>query len=152
MPFFSFCYLTALSVSRLRSVGDGIINEYVAVYGTIIGRGNRSTQRNSAPVPLCPTSPDVESNPDHSGGKRRLTAWAMTRSHDSSICYHFHLRSGLPAPLVQLIQRIDLLGLSGRSVKLLTHLHMMYWSEMDGCLSQHHLVGLTLCACNLLLS
>jgi hypothetical protein len=36
--------------------------------GGMIGRGNRSTRRKSAPVPLCPPqTPDA--NPGHRGGK-----------------------------------------------------------------------------------
>jgi hypothetical protein len=37
----SFCYLTMLSVLILNIVGDRMINEYWAVGGTRIGRGNR---------------------------------------------------------------------------------------------------------------
>jgi hypothetical protein len=50
-----------------------------AVGGMIIGRGNRSTPRKPAPVPLCPSQIphdlDLGSNP----GSRWLTAWAMAR-------------------------------------------------------------------------
>jgi hypothetical protein len=43
-----------LSVSGLYDVDDRIINEYGAVSGIRIGKGNRSTQRKPAPLPLCP--------------------------------------------------------------------------------------------------
>jgi hypothetical protein len=41
VSFSLFLYLTTLSVSWLYSVGDRIINQYGAVGGMIIGRGNR---------------------------------------------------------------------------------------------------------------
>jgi hypothetical protein len=41
-----------LSVSRLYSINDGMINECEAVGGT--GRGNQSIGRKLASVPLCP--------------------------------------------------------------------------------------------------
>jgi hypothetical protein len=40
IPFFIFCYLTTLSVSRLCSVDGRMINECGAVGGMRIGRGN----------------------------------------------------------------------------------------------------------------
>jgi hypothetical protein len=43
-----------LLVLRLYSVSGSVINEYGAVGGMKIGRGNWSTQRKSAPVPFCP--------------------------------------------------------------------------------------------------
>jgi hypothetical protein len=52
--FLSFCYLAALSVLRLYSIGDRMINEYGAVGGMRIGRGNWSTSWDPAPVPFCP--------------------------------------------------------------------------------------------------
>jgi hypothetical protein len=42
-PFLSFCYLMALSVFRLYSIIDRMINEYGAVGGMRIGGGNQST-------------------------------------------------------------------------------------------------------------
>jgi hypothetical protein len=48
------CYLTMLSVSRLYSVDDKMINEYEAVDGTGIGRRKLNTWRKSAPLPFCP--------------------------------------------------------------------------------------------------
>jgi hypothetical protein len=47
-------YLTTLSVSRLYGDDDRMINEYGAVGGMKIGRGNRITRRKQAPVPLSP--------------------------------------------------------------------------------------------------
>jgi hypothetical protein len=48
-----------------------------------IGKGNHSTRRKSTPVPLypprIPSWPDMGSSPGRSGGKQRLTAWAMAR-------------------------------------------------------------------------
>jgi hypothetical protein len=43
-----------LSVSGLYSVDDKMINEYGAVGGMRIGRGNGITRRKPAQVPLCP--------------------------------------------------------------------------------------------------
>jgi hypothetical protein len=51
-PFFSFflvCYLTMLSISSLYTIGDRMVNEYGAVGGMRMGRGNQSTH-----MPLCP--------------------------------------------------------------------------------------------------
>jgi hypothetical protein len=39
------CYLTTLSVLRLNSVSDRMINECGAVGGIRIGRGNQSSSR-----------------------------------------------------------------------------------------------------------
>jgi hypothetical protein len=62
-----------LSVSKLYSFDDGVIKEYGAVKGMKIGRGNRSTQRKSAPVLLYATQVlhdmILESKPDRRGGK-----------------------------------------------------------------------------------
>jgi hypothetical protein len=54
-----------------------------AVGGMRIGRGNRSTRRKPASVPLCPPriAHDLGSNPGHRDGSRRLTAWAMSRPY-----------------------------------------------------------------------
>jgi hypothetical protein len=48
-----------------------IDDDYGAVGGIIIGRGNRSTRRKPAPVPLCPPQipHDLGSNPGRRGGK-----------------------------------------------------------------------------------
>jgi hypothetical protein len=46
------CYLTTLSVSRLYSVDDGMIDEHGAAGGMRTGKGNWSTWRKSVPVPL----------------------------------------------------------------------------------------------------
>jgi hypothetical protein len=66
-------YLMTLSLSRLYIVDDGVINEYEAVKGKKIGRGNRSTRRKFAPVPFCatqiPHDLTLESKPDRRGGK-----------------------------------------------------------------------------------
>jgi hypothetical protein len=47
-------YLTTLSVLRLYSVDDRMVNEYGAVGGLKVGRGNRITRRKAALLPLCP--------------------------------------------------------------------------------------------------
>jgi hypothetical protein len=54
-----------------------------AIRGMRIGRGNRSTRRNPAPVPLCP--PQIPHDltwartQDPTVGSRRLTTWDMWR-------------------------------------------------------------------------
>jgi hypothetical protein len=48
-----------------------------AVCGMRIGKENRSARRKPAPVSLCPTWPDLGSNPSVAEGSRRVTAWAM---------------------------------------------------------------------------
>jgi hypothetical protein len=54
-----------------------------AVGGMRIGRGNRSTRRKPAPVPLCPSQIPHDRTWDRTWaaavGSRRLTAWAMAR-------------------------------------------------------------------------
>jgi hypothetical protein len=58
-------------------------DECGAVGGMIIGRGNRSTRRKPAPVPLCP--PQIPHDLTWARtravavGSQRLTAWAMAR-------------------------------------------------------------------------
>jgi hypothetical protein len=52
--YFYIVYLMTLSVSRISSVNDKGINEYGSIDGMGIGRGNRSTSRKPAPVPLYP--------------------------------------------------------------------------------------------------
>jgi hypothetical protein len=55
-----------------------------------IGRGNRSTRRNAAPVPLCP--PQIPHDLTWARttaaavGRQRLTAWAMPRFTSSRKC------------------------------------------------------------------
>jgi hypothetical protein len=55
-PVFFF-KLTTLSVWRLYSVGDRLINEYGAVGGMGTEGGNRNTRRKPVPVPLCAQFP-----------------------------------------------------------------------------------------------
>jgi hypothetical protein len=75
---------------QLRMIDD----EYGVVGGMRIARGNWSTRRKSAPVPLC--SPKIPydliwaRNRAAAVGSRRLTAWAMARplstyTHDSEL-------------------------------------------------------------------
>jgi hypothetical protein len=48
-------YLTNLSVTRLYGVSGRMMNEYGAVGGIRIGRGNQSTRKTPAPMPLFPS-------------------------------------------------------------------------------------------------
>jgi hypothetical protein len=54
-------------------------DECEAVGGMRIGRGNRSTRRKPAPVPLCPHDLTWDRTQVAAVGSRRLTAWAMAR-------------------------------------------------------------------------
>jgi hypothetical protein len=72
---------TSATVSLLyqpRMIDD---NDYGAVGGMRIGRGNRSTRRKPAPVPLCPLQIPHDLTWDRTRaaevGNQRLTAWAM---------------------------------------------------------------------------
>jgi hypothetical protein len=64
-------------------------DDYGAVGGMRIGRGNRSTRRKPAPVPLCPPQIPHDLTWDRARaaavGSQRLTAWAMARP------LHYHL-------------------------------------------------------------
>jgi hypothetical protein len=64
-------------------------DECVAVGGMRIGRGNQSTQRKPASVPLCPPQIPHTTWPRTRAaavGRRQLTAWAMAR--------HYPVRTG----------------------------------------------------------
>jgi hypothetical protein len=50
-----------------------------AIGGMKIGRGNRSTWRKPAPMPLCPPQIPHDLTRAAAVGNRRLTAWAMAR-------------------------------------------------------------------------
>jgi hypothetical protein len=60
-----------------------MIDEYLAVGGMIIGRGNQSTWKKPAPVPLCPPQIPHNLTWDRTRaaavGSQRLTAWAMAQ-------------------------------------------------------------------------
>jgi hypothetical protein len=60
-----------------------MIDDYEAISGMRISRGNRSTRRKSAPVQLCPPQIPYDLSwartQTASMGSRRLTAWAMAR-------------------------------------------------------------------------
>jgi hypothetical protein len=66
-----------------KTIDDDDDDEREEVGGMRIGRGNRSTQRKPAPVPLCP--PQIPYDLTWARiraaavGSRRLTAWAMVR-------------------------------------------------------------------------
>jgi hypothetical protein len=52
--------------------------------GGMIGRGNRSTRRKPAPLPLCPQQTPHAARtrtPTAAVGSRRLTVWATARPH-----------------------------------------------------------------------
>jgi hypothetical protein len=64
---------SVLSLSRLHRVSDRMINVYVVLVGTRIGRRKRSTRRKTSPSASLSTTnpiwPDYESNPGRRGGK-----------------------------------------------------------------------------------
>jgi hypothetical protein len=70
-------YLTTLSITKLHGI-DMMMNKYETISGMRIGRGNQSTRRKPAPVPLCPSKISYDLTWDRT---RRLTAWTMTRPH-----------------------------------------------------------------------
>jgi hypothetical protein len=88
-------FLVSLGGVRLSTLGSsatvGLLyqprmlddDDYGAVGGMRIGRGNRSTRRKPAPVPLCPPQIPHNLTWDRTRaaavGSRRLTAWAMAR-------------------------------------------------------------------------
>jgi hypothetical protein len=95
--FFYFFFLVSLGGVRLSPLGTsataGLLyqprmiddDDYGAVGGMKIGRGNRSTRRKPAPVALCP--PQIPHDPTWDRtraavvGSQRLTAWAMARPY-----------------------------------------------------------------------
>jgi hypothetical protein len=79
----SYCHNVITSQCLLyqpRMIND---DDYGAVGGMRVGRGNRSTRKKPAPVPLCP--PQIphdltwDRTRDAAVGSQRLTAWAMAR-------------------------------------------------------------------------
>jgi hypothetical protein len=65
-------------------------DDYGAVGGMRIGRGNRSTWRKPDPVPLCPphpTWPDLGSNPGHHGGKPAINRLSYGTTNSPSLLY-----------------------------------------------------------------
>jgi hypothetical protein len=62
-----------------------VIDECGAVGGMRIGRGNQSTRRKPAPLPLCPPQNPHDLTWDQTRaaavGSRRLTTWAMARPY-----------------------------------------------------------------------
>jgi hypothetical protein len=71
---------TAVLLYQPRMIDD---DDYGAVGGMRIGRGNRSTRRKPAPVPLCPPQIPHDLSWDRTRaaavGSQRLTTWAMAR-------------------------------------------------------------------------
>jgi hypothetical protein len=86
----SFCYVMTLSVSRLYSISDRMINEYGVVGWMRIGRGDWSTRRKPAPVPFCvPQIPhDLAWDWTQATVVRswRLTAWAVAQPVFTIMC------------------------------------------------------------------
>jgi hypothetical protein len=73
-------------------------DDYGAVGGMKIGRGNWSTRRKPAPVPLCPPQIPHDLTWDRiratAVGSQQLTSWAMARPKSSVLllCQHASLR------------------------------------------------------------
>jgi hypothetical protein len=89
-----FFFSVSLGAVRLSPLGTSatvgllykprmIDDDYGAIGGMRIGRGNRSTRRKLAPVPLCPPQIPHDLTWDrtrtYAVGSQRLTAWAMAR-------------------------------------------------------------------------
>jgi hypothetical protein len=114
---------------QLRMIDD----DYGAFGGMRIGRGNRSTRRNPASVPLCPPQIPHDLTWDWTRaaavGSQRLTAWAMARPYVSCYwwlwfvlvcCVHFLTQYGLCQLLsyhvtVQLSLHVHKLAIRGRA-------------------------------------
>jgi hypothetical protein len=79
---------TSATVSPIVPASDD--DECGAVGGMRIGKGNRSTCRKPAPVPLCPPQIVLDLTKDRTPaaavGIRRLTAWAMARPYGGTSC------------------------------------------------------------------
>jgi hypothetical protein len=90
----SFFFLVSLGGVRLSPLGTSatvgllyqprmIDDDYGAVGWMRIGRGNRSTRRKPAPMPLCPPQIPHDLSWDRTRpaaeGSQRLTAWALAR-------------------------------------------------------------------------
>jgi hypothetical protein len=75
-------------------------DDYGAVGGMSIGRGNRSTRRKPTPVPLCPPQIPHDLTWDRARvaavGSQRLTAWAMARPTKTSVTFHRTTRRYIP--------------------------------------------------------
>jgi hypothetical protein len=83
-----------------------VIDEYGEFGGMKIGRGNRSTRRKYAPLPLCPPQIPHDLTWDRTRasamGSRRLTAWAMARPHRFPCCKKLN---GLPRGGLDLVAK-----------------------------------------------
>jgi hypothetical protein len=98
-----FFFVVSLGGVRLSPLGTsatiGLLNQprmvddddYGAVRGMRIGRGNRSTRRKPVPVPLCPSQIPYDLTWDRTraaaAGSQRLTAWAVARPQNIALKY-----------------------------------------------------------------
>jgi hypothetical protein len=125
--FFSLVSLGGVRLSPLgTSATVGLLHQsrmidddYGAVGGMRIGRGNRSTRRKPAPVPLCPPQfpHDLGSNPGRRGGKpatnRLSCGTALTNSLSQGRCFSAVNRTEhLPNRIPELYRYINLLASS----------------------------------------
>jgi hypothetical protein len=77
-----------------------IDDDYGAVGGMRIGRGNRSTRRKPVPVPFCPPQIPHDLTWDQTRaaavGNLRLTSWAMARPRQGTIPVYTRKKWGEP--------------------------------------------------------
>jgi hypothetical protein len=78
-PFPSLCYLTALWVWWLHSIGDRLSNEYRTVGGIRIGRGSQNTRRKPFCVQHFPHVLTLDRTRSTAVRSRRITTRAIAR-------------------------------------------------------------------------
>jgi hypothetical protein len=102
-----------------------MVDECGAVGGKRIGRGNRSTRRKPAPVPLCP--PQIPHDLTWARtraaavGSRRLTAWAMAWPYIPDLTATLNM-------VARALRRIEL---KGEFTGLSPHLKWRQWCYKD---------------------
>jgi hypothetical protein len=76
---------TASNRPTVPALGDYDNGE---IGGMTIGRGNRSTQRKPAPVPLCPPHACPHANLGHHGGKPATNRLSYGMAQDYGLLQH----------------------------------------------------------------
>jgi hypothetical protein len=120
----AFCYLTTLSASWPYVVVHRMVNEYGAFTRIKIGTVNRITGNKSLPVRLSPQQ--ITSN---------------LESQEFPLFMSYRLAMGSTQPSIQWVRVSFFEGLSGRVVKLATHLQLVPRSRERG--SRHPLPSTT---------
>jgi hypothetical protein len=118
-------------------------DDYGAVGGIRIGRGNRSTRRKPAPVPLCPPHIPHDLTWDRTRaaavGSQRLTAWAMARPRNRVIWRAVKHLNYIQCSCYDAITILSIFG----PIKSLMHISMSYIScdcILDDSYTEEHSV------------